>query len=182
MIPVNHLWSSVCQSAHLRVLFQRVPHQDVFLNGSVEDPRLLGNVRKGPTGRDGALEDVHLKTQRPPREGLHVWIECSAVAEVSRVLQLTCSKMLKISEVFPLATFPQTPSNLPLGSEKEIFLKVGRKSLFSSALCPSSPLAINSPPLTTPDEGSSLRMSGLLQEKLAFVISMAESPDFLCTK
>lgn len=42
-------------------LIQRFPHQDVFLNGSVENPGLLRNVGKRPVGPEGALQEVHLE-------------------------------------------------------------------------------------------------------------------------
>lgn len=45
-------------------LVKRFRHYDVFLNSSMENPGLLGNVSKCPISCDGALQEVHLKNKQ----------------------------------------------------------------------------------------------------------------------
>lgn len=92
---------------YLLVLIERLPHQDVFPNGAVEYPSLLGDVSERPVGREGAVQEVHLKQRTRGHEG-------RGGTPLRRTHSSpTCSRMLEISELFPLPTFPQTPSRFP---------------------------------------------------------------------
>lgn len=93
-------------------LIQRFPHQDVFLNGSVENPGLLGNVGKRPVGPEGALQEVHLEEARTIGWSFLIHPKTGGEGEP------TCSRMLEIRDVFPLPTFPQTPSRFPFGKQQ----------------------------------------------------------------
>lgn len=53
-------------------LVKRFPHEDIFLNSSVENPGLLGDVSKCPIGCDGALKKVHLKDKIKETEKLYL--------------------------------------------------------------------------------------------------------------
>lgn len=53
-------------------LVKRFPHEDIFLNSSVKNPGLLGDVSKCPIGCDGAPKKVHLKDKIKETEKLYL--------------------------------------------------------------------------------------------------------------
>lgn len=53
-------------------LVKRFPHEDIFLNSSVENPGLLGDISKCPIGCDGAPKKVHLKDKIKETEKLYL--------------------------------------------------------------------------------------------------------------